>query len=105
MKDLVAYLARSLAGRPDEVTVSDSVSDKGVIVELKVADEDLNHLIGKQGRTVKAMRSLLAASSAKDGRRFFLKISSNSLGESEGLQLEDETGGDSEPDLAKDDDG
>lgn len=76
MKELVTYLARSLAGRPGEVVVTDSVGEKGTTIELKVADEDLNHLIGKQGRTVKAMRSLLSAASAKDGRRYFLKISS-----------------------------
>lgn len=82
MKELVTYLARSQAGRPDDVMVTESVTDKGVTVELKVADEDLNHLIGKQGRTIKAMRSLLAAAAVKSGRRFFLRISSLSSGES-----------------------
>lgn len=80
MKELVIYLARSLAGRPDEILVTESAGDRGVTLELKVAEEDLNHLIGKQGRTIKAMRSLLAAAASKDGRRFFLKISSLSSG-------------------------
>lgn len=78
MKELVAYLARSLAARPQEVRVTEIPRDNGLELSLKVADEDLNHLIGKQGRTIKAMRSLLAAGAAKSGQRFFLKISSAS---------------------------
>ena len=91
MKELVTYLARSLAGRPDEVVVTDSISDKGLTLNLKVADEDLNHLIGKQGRTIKAMRSLLAAAAVKDGRRVFLKISSLSSAQNGKNSTEDET--------------
>lgn len=74
MKELINYLAKSLAGRPQDVVVAETSGDKGALLELTVADEDLNHLIGKHGRTIKAMRSLLAASSAKSGRRFSLKI-------------------------------
>lgn len=97
MKDLIVYIARSLASQPDEVVVTDRISDKGVIIELKVADEDLNHLIGKQGRTVKAMRSLLAAASAKGGAQFFLRISSNSSAEDRAGQPEEEIEGGSGP--------
>ena len=79
MKELISYLARSLAKRPEEVSVAEKPGEKGVTLELTVADEDLNHLIGKQGRTVRAMRSLLAAASAKSGRRFFLKIASETV--------------------------
>jgi len=74
VKELVTYLVRSLAGRPDDVVVTETVQDKGTVLELTVADEDLNHLIGKQGRTVKAMRTLLAAAGAKNGGRYSLKI-------------------------------
>ena len=74
MKELINYLAKSLAGRPQDVMVAETTGDKGALLELTVADEDLNHLIGKHGRTIKAMRSLLAASAAKSGRRYSLKI-------------------------------
>ena len=88
MKELINYLATSLAGRPEDVVVAETQSDKGALLELTVADEDLNHLIGKHGRTIKAMRSLLAASSAKSGRRYSLKItgepSLTDSGEAEG---------------------
>ncbi len=84
MKELVAYLARSLAGRPEDVAVVETPGEKGVTLELTVADGDLNALIGRQGRTIKAMRSLLAASSAKRGGRFFLKITAASAGRAGG---------------------
>jgi predicted RNA-binding protein YlqC (UPF0109 family) len=71
---LISYLAKSLAGRPEDVVVAETPGDKAVMLELTVADEDLNHLIGKHGRTIKAMRSLLAAAAAKSGCRFSLKI-------------------------------
>jgi predicted RNA-binding protein YlqC (UPF0109 family) len=74
VKELISYLACSLASRPDEVRVGESSGDRGLTLELTVADEDLNQLIGKQGRTAKAMRSLLAAASVRSGRRYFLKI-------------------------------
>ena len=79
MKELISYVARALAGQPDQVTVTEIAGDNGSLLELRVADEDLNHLIGKQGRTAKAMRSLLAAASAKAGRKWRLKIVSGTL--------------------------
>ncbi len=93
MKDLIAYLAGSLAGRPEDVRVTESPGEKGTTLELTVADEDLNHLIGKQGRTVKAMRSLLAAASAKSGRRCFLTIAAEAAGtmEAEGVAEDDDS--------------
>ena len=74
VKELIEYLATSLAGRPQDVVVTEIQGDKSALLELTVADEDRNHLIGKHVRTINAMRSLLAASSAKSGRRFSLKI-------------------------------
>ena len=91
MTELVTYLARSLAGRPDEVGVTENVGDKGLTLDLKVADEDRNHLIGKQWRTIKAMRSLLAAATVKDGRRVFLKISSSSSANNDDISAPDES--------------
>ncbi len=74
MKELIEYLARSLASRPDEVRVSESAGENGVLLELRVAEEDINQIIGKKGRTARAMRSLLAAACAKKGGRWRLKI-------------------------------
>lgn len=75
MKELVIYLAGALAGKPDEVAAVEKTDENGSLtLELSVANTDLNQIIGKQGRTIKAMRTLLAAASAKKGQRVFLKI-------------------------------
>lgn len=76
MKELVEYLARALAAQPEEVSVAQSAPDSGPpALELTVAEADRNQIIGKQGRTVKAMRTLLAAAAAKSGGpRIMLKI-------------------------------
>lgn len=79
MKELVAYLAASLVTRPDEVTVTESVQDNGTLLEVQVAREDITQVIGKQGRTARAMRALVSAAGAKQGGRFFLKILSGDL--------------------------
>ena len=97
MKTLITYLARSLAGRPEEVEVNEIPQDKGTLLELVVADEDLNHLIGKQGRTIRAMRILLAASSSKNksGAKYFLKIRGDSENGPEAGSSETEPAADS----------
>lgn len=75
MKELALYLAQALAGRPEEVTALESSGEnEALTLELTVAGEDLNQIIGKQGRTIKAMRTLLSAAAAKKGQRAFLKI-------------------------------
>lgn len=76
VKELVVYLATALAEQPEKVTALASDGENGALnLELTVADADLNRIIGKQGRTVKAMRTLLAAAAAKSGgRRAFLKV-------------------------------
>ncbi len=74
MKELVAHLAASLAARPDEVLVTESESAGGLLLELKVAEDDVALVIGQHGRTARAMRALVSAAAAKRGRRCFLKI-------------------------------
>ena len=74
MEGLVAHIARSLVDNPDAVKVTRSEENDTVIIELAVAPEDLGKVIGKQGRTARAMRSLLAALAAKDSRRSRLEI-------------------------------
>lgn len=74
MKDLITYIAKALVDNPDEVKVSEIVGDQTSVLELKVAKEDLGKVIGKQGRTARAMRTLLSASSAKVKKRTVLEI-------------------------------
>ena len=74
MKDLVDFIARSLVDLPEEVEVHDVEEDGGLVIELIVAEEDLGKVIGKEGRTARAMRTLLAATAAKYQRRVSLEI-------------------------------
>lgn len=79
MKELVVYLAEALAGKPEGVAVVEKNNENGdLTLELSVANADLNQIIGKQGRTIKAMRTLLAATAAKKGQRVFLKVTTES---------------------------
>jgi hypothetical protein len=74
MKDLITYIAKALVDNPEEVTVTEIVGDQTSVLELKVAKEDPGKVIGKQGRTARAMRTLLSASSAKIRKRTVLEI-------------------------------
>ena len=74
LKDLVEYLAKSLVDNPDEVQVAEVESEQATVLELKVAKEDIGKVIGKQGRTSRAMRTILGAASNKVKRRFVLEI-------------------------------
>jgi hypothetical protein len=74
MKDLILYIAKSLVDNPDEVVVTEVEGDQTSVLELKVAKEDLGKVIGKQGRTARAMRTLLSAASAKNRKRTVLEI-------------------------------
>jgi predicted RNA-binding protein YlqC (UPF0109 family) len=72
--DLLVYLARQLVSQPDEVRVSRSERDDGVVLELRVAPDDLGKVIGKGGRIARALRTLVRASGAKTGERRLLEI-------------------------------
>ena len=74
LKDLIEYLARALVDHPDEVVVTEISGEQTIVLELKVAKDDLGKVMGKQGRTVKAMRALLSAASAKLRKRADLEI-------------------------------
>jgi predicted RNA-binding protein YlqC (UPF0109 family) len=74
LRDLVDFLARGLVDRPEEVEVEEVEEPDALVFELKVAEEDLGKVIGKQGRTAKALRTILSAASAKTGRRVVLEI-------------------------------
>ncbi len=74
MKELITYIAKALVDKPDEVNVTEVEGDQTSVLELKVAKEDLGKVIGKQGRTARAMRTLLSAASAKIKKRTILEI-------------------------------
>lgn len=74
MKDLVAYIAKALVDKPEEVVVTEVEGEQTSVLELKVAKEDLGKVIGKQGRTARAMRTILSAASTKIKKRSVLEI-------------------------------
>ena len=74
MKDLINYIARALVDHPEEVSVTEVEGNQTSVLELKVAKEDLGKVIGKQGRTARAMRTILSAASAKLKKRTVLEI-------------------------------
>lgn len=74
MQELVEYIAKSLVDRPEEVRVSLEEKEDVTILHLSVAKEDLGKIIGRQGRTARALRTLVNAASAKQERRCILEI-------------------------------
>jgi predicted RNA-binding protein YlqC (UPF0109 family) len=74
MKELIEYIAKALVDNPDQVDVSEVVGDQTSVLELKVAKEDLGKVIGKQGRSARAMRTILSAASTKLKKRTVLEI-------------------------------
>ena len=74
MKDLIRYIAQSLVDKPDEVEVEEFDEDGATVYELTVAEDDLGKVIGKQGRTARAIRQLMTAASSKNHKRVVLEI-------------------------------
>jgi len=74
MKELIKYIAQALVDNPDMVDVSEVIGEQTSVIELRVAKEDLGKVIGKQGRTAKAMRTILSAASTKMRKRAVLEI-------------------------------
>ena len=74
MEELVEYLARRLVAHPDEVTVTRAERDGEVVLQLRVAPDDVGKVIGRQGRVVRALRTLARASAARTGERVLLEI-------------------------------
>ncbi len=74
MKSLVEYIVRSLVDRPDEVQVNEVEGEQVAVLELKVAKEDLGKVIGRQGRTARAIRTILGAASIRANKRTVLEI-------------------------------
>lgn len=74
MKELIEFIAKALVDNPDEVRVTEIEGDRTSVIELAVAKEDLGKVIGKQGRTARAMRTILNAASTKLNKRAVLEI-------------------------------
>jgi len=74
MKEAVEKIVRSLVGEPDAVEVTENADGKNVRIEVRVADSDMGRVIGREGRTVKAVRSILFVAGQKHNRRFHLDL-------------------------------
>ena len=74
MSDLLAYLARELVDDPEAVRVEQEERDDALVLVLHVASDDVGKVIGRQGRIARALRTLVRASSARDGRRVLVEI-------------------------------
>lgn len=74
MKELVEIIAKSLVDSPDMVNVKEISSEQSIIIELRVASEDMGKVIGKQGRIAKAIRTVVKAAAIKENKRVVVEI-------------------------------
>jgi hypothetical protein len=74
LKDLVQVIAKSLVDHPEEVSVSEKEENGVIVVELRVASDDMGKVIGKQGRIAKAIRTVVKAASSKDKKKVVVDI-------------------------------
>ncbi len=74
MKELVEYIAKALVDYPEQVDVTQVEGERSVILELRVAPEDMGKVIGKQGRIAKALRTVVNAAAIKENKRVMVEI-------------------------------
>lgn len=74
MKELIEYIAKAIADNPDKVVVTETQEDDRIVIKLEVAPEDKGKVIGREGRVVQAMRTLLRVAAVKNGTRTTLEI-------------------------------
>ena len=74
MRELLEVIAKALVNNPDAVSVNEVAGETSVVLELKVAPEDMGKVIGKQGRIARAIRTVVRSAWAKDGRRVMIEI-------------------------------
>lgn len=74
MGELVKVIAKSLVDSPEQVTVTEKQTESALLIELKVADEDMGKVIGKQGRIAKAIRTVVKAASARENKKVIVEI-------------------------------
>ncbi len=74
MRDLVEYIAKALVDDPSQVSVEEVLGQKTTVYRLRVADQDIGKVIGKEGRTARSIRAVLSAAAAKAHKRAVLEI-------------------------------
>jgi predicted RNA-binding protein YlqC (UPF0109 family) len=74
LKDLIGFVTRALVDHPEQVEVNSVEGDRTTVFELRVAPEDLGQIIGKQGRTIRAVRTILAAATTRSDQRAVLEV-------------------------------
>jgi len=74
MRELIKYIAQTLVDNPEQVHVNEIKGQHTIVLELKVAKEDIGKVIGRSGRTANALRTILNATSGKEKNRFILEI-------------------------------
>lgn len=74
MKDLVEYIAKSLVDSPEDVSVTEVDGDRSIVLELRVASDDMGKVIGKQGRIAKAIRTVTKAVATREGKKVIVEI-------------------------------
>ncbi len=74
MGELVALIAKTLVDNPEQVSVSEIAGNDSIVIELKVAEEDMGKVIGKQGKIAKAIRSVVKAASSKESNKYVVEI-------------------------------
>ena len=74
MRDLVEVIVKALVDSPEEVVVTEKETEKGLVVEIKVAEDDKGKIIGKQGRIAKSIRSVVKAAASKDDKKVIVDI-------------------------------
>ena len=74
MKELIEYIARSLVDNPDDVKITEIDGERTIVFELRCNKDDIGKIIGKNGKTVGAMRTLLSTMAAKSGQRAMLEV-------------------------------
>lgn len=73
-KELVEYMVKSLVDEPEAVEVSETAGESSIIVEVRVADEDTGRIIGRKGRVINALRTIVQSLGAKEGKRVTLEV-------------------------------
>ncbi len=74
MKDFIEFIAKHLVDKPEEVSITEEMRDNKAVFKLKVSESDIGKVIGKKGKTAQALRTLLSAVGAKEGKRAILEI-------------------------------
>jgi len=74
MKQLIEFIVKALVDTPDKVVITEIAGEKSIIFELRVGEGDLGKVIGKEGRTAKAIRTIITAAAMKQGKRAMLEI-------------------------------